>query len=47
MDITAALYLHAPTTIQNPSWPDRDRIICQPAQGPSLYLGLAFAAFVP
>ena len=42
MDITAALYLkvanHDP---QNPSWPDRDRIIWSTGhKAPSLYLGL-------
>lgn len=49
MDITAALYLkianHDP---QNPSWPDRDRIIWSTGhKAPSLYLGLAFAGFCP
>ncbi len=49
MDITAALYLkvanHDP---QNPSWPDRDRIIWSTGhKAPSLYLGLAVAGFCP
>ncbi len=49
MDITAALYLkvadHDP---ENPSWPDRDRIIWSTGhKAPSLYLGLAFAGFCP
>jgi transketolase len=49
MDIAAALYLkvadHDP---QNPSWPDRDRIIWSTGhKAPSLYLGLAFAGFCP
>ena len=49
MDITAALYLkvanHDP---QNPSWPDRDRIIWSTGHNaPSLYLGLAVAGFCP
>jgi transketolase len=49
MDITAALYLkvadHDP---QNPSWPDRDRIVWSTGhKAPSLYLGLAFASFYP
>jgi transketolase len=49
MDITAALYLkvadHDP---ENPSWPDRDRIIWSTGhKAPSLYLGLAFAGFGP
>src|ERR1041385_4605899 len=49
MDIAAALYLkvakHDPN---NPSWPDRDRIIWSTGhKAPSLYLGLAFAGFCP
>jgi transketolase len=49
MDITAALYLeianHDPL---NPNWPNRDRIIWSTGhKAPSLYLGLAFAAFCP
>jgi transketolase len=47
MDITAALYLKvADLDPQNPSWPDRDRIIWSTGhKAPSLYLGLAFAGF--
>ena len=49
MDITAALYLkvadHDP---RNPAWADRDRIVWSTGhKAPSLYLGLAFAAFGP
>jgi transketolase len=49
MDIAAALYLkvadHDP---QNPSWPDRDRIVWSTGhKAPSLYLGLAFASYYP
>jgi transketolase len=49
MDITAALYLHAANhDPNNPSWPDRDRIIWSVGhKAPSLYLGLAFAGFYP
>jgi len=49
MDITAALYLHAAVhDPQNPSWPDRDRIIWSAGhKAPSLYLGLAIAGFCP
>lgn len=47
MDITAALYLKIAThDPQNPSWPNRDRIIWSTGhKAPSLYLGLAFAGF--
>jgi transketolase len=49
MDITAALYLkvaaHDP---ENPSWPERDRVVWSTGhKAPSLYLGLAFAGFCP
>ena len=49
MDLTAALYLHAANhDPNNPSWPDRDRIIWSAGhKAPSLYLGLAFAGFCP
>ena len=49
MDITAALYLHAADhDPNNPSWPDRDRIVWSAGhKAPSLYLGLAFAGFCP
>jgi len=49
MDITAALYLRiADHDPENPSWPDRDRIIWSTGhKAPSLYLGLAFAGFCP
>lgn len=49
MDITAALYLHvAHHDPNNPSWPDRDRIVWSAGhKAPSLYLGLAFAGFCP
>jgi transketolase len=49
MDIAAALYLRvADHDPQNPSWPDRDRIIWSTGhKAPSLYLGLAFAGFCP
>ena len=41
MDITAALYLHAADhDPNNPSWPDRDRIVWSAGhKAPSLYLG--------
>jgi transketolase len=49
MDITAALYLHvAQQDPQNPTWPDRDRIIWSAGhKAPALYAGLAFAGFFP
>jgi transketolase len=49
MDLTAALYLHAADhDPNNPSWPDRDRIVWSAGhKAPSLYLGLAFAGFCP
>jgi transketolase len=47
MDITAALYLHvARHDPQDPSWPDRDRIIWSTGhKAPSLYLGLGMAGY--
>jgi transketolase len=49
MDITAALYLHvAQQDPQNPTWPDRDRILWSAGhKAPALYAGLAFAGFFP
>jgi transketolase len=49
MDITAALYLHvAQQDPQNPTWPDRDRILWSAGhKAPALYTGLAFAGFFP
>ena len=49
MDVTAALYLHeARLDPQNPSWPDRDRIIWSTGhKAPSLYLGLGMAGYFP
>ncbi|MEO0077869.1 MAG: transketolase [candidate division WOR-3 bacterium] len=49
MDITAALYLNvARLDPENPSWPDRDRIIWSTGhKAPALYLGLAMAGFFP
>jgi len=49
MDITAALYLHvARHDPENPSWPDRDRIIWSTGhKAPSLYLGLGMAGYYP
>jgi transketolase len=49
MDITAALYLHvAQQDPNNPTWPDRDRILWSAGhKAPALYAGLAFAGFFP
>src|SRR5262245_20340879 len=49
MDITAALYLRAADhDPENPNWPVRDRIVWSTGhKAPSLYLGLALAAFCP